>query len=100
VYKRQVFDIRAIFQEYHRDLAITDMPALLRPATGKFGLFDYEKVFTVDHKSGPDIFDIRGIDRSQGALVIVRPDQYIAHVLPLNAFAEVSAFFAGFMVEQ
>jgi phenol 2-monooxygenase len=95
-----VFDIRAIFQEYHRDLAITDMPALLRPATGKFGLFDYEKVFTVDHKSGPDIFDIRGIDRSQGALVIVRPDQYIAHVLPLNAFAEVSAFFAGFMVEQ
>ena len=95
-----VFDIRAIFQEYHRDLVITDMPALLRPATGKFGLFDYEKVFTVDHKSGPDIFDIRGIDRSQGALVIVRPDQYVAHVLPLNAFAEVSAFFEGFMLEQ
>jgi phenol 2-monooxygenase len=95
-----VFDIRAIFQECHRDLAITDMPALLRPATGKFGLFDYEKVFTVDHKSGPDIFDIRGIDRSRGALVIVRPDQYVAHVLPLNAFAEVSAFFEGFMLEQ
>ncbi len=95
-----VFDLRAIFQEYHRDLLITDMPALLRPASGTFGLYDYEKVFTSDHKLGVDIFDIRGIDRTKGALVVVRPDQYVAHVLPLDAHAELSAFFAGFMLDQ
>lgn len=95
-----VFDIRAIFQEYHRDLSISDMPQLLRPATGKFGLFDYEKVFTSDHKSAPDIFDIRLINRNKGALVIVRPDQYVAQVLPLDAHADISAFFEGFMLEQ
>ena len=95
-----VFDIRAVLQQYHRDLTITQMPALLRPASGKLGLFDYEKVFTADHKNGPDIFDLRGIDRAQGALVIVRPDQYVSHVLPLDAFDELSKFFAGFMCEK
>lgn len=95
-----VFDVRAVLQEYHRDLNITDMPALLRPASGKFGLFDNEKVFTSDHRLGVDIFDRRGIDRAQGAIVVVRPDQYVSLVLPLDAFGELSDFFAGFMLEQ
>src|SRR3954469_10677457 len=46
-------------------------------------------------KDGP--FDLRGIARTQGALVVVRPDQYVAHVLPLDAHGELAAFFAGFM---
>jgi phenol 2-monooxygenase (NADPH) len=29
----------------------------------------------------------------------VRPDQYVAHVLPLDAHAELAAFFDGFMVK-
>lgn len=95
-----VFDVRAIFQDYHRDLSIEDMPAILRPESGTFKLRDYEKVFTVDEKSGKNIFDMRGIDRNQGVLVIVRPDQYIAQVLPLNARSELGEFFAGFMIEQ
>lgn len=95
-----VFDVRGIFQEYHRELNIMDMPTLLRPAVGKFGLEDYEKVFTADHKSGNDIFDLRGINRDAGAIVIVRPDQYVSHVLPLDAYAELSAFFEAFMLEQ
>ena len=93
-----VFDLRAIFQQSHRDLAIESMPALLLPQKGRYGLRDYEKVFCLDLKNGPDIFDRRGIDRSHGALVVVRPDQYIAHVLPLHAHEALSAFFAGFML--
>jgi phenol 2-monooxygenase len=42
-----------------------------------------------------DIFDMRGIDRDKGCMVVVRPDQYVAHVLPLDAFDALSAFFAG-----
>jgi 2-polyprenyl-6-methoxyphenol hydroxylase-like FAD-dependent oxidoreductase len=93
-----VFDLRAIFQQPHRDLAIESMPALLLPRKGRHGLPDYEKVFCPDLKNGPDIFDLRGVDRKQGALVVVRPDQYIAHVLPLGAHQALADFFAGFML--
>ncbi len=93
-----VFDLRAIFQPAHTALAIEAMPALLLPRKGRHGLPDYEKVFCPDLKSGQDIFALRGIDRPRGALVVVRPDQYIAHVLPLDAHAALAAFFAGFML--
>jgi phenol 2-monooxygenase/3-hydroxybenzoate 4-monooxygenase len=93
-----VFDVRAVFQQGHRELAIEAMPALLLPRKGRYGLRDYEKVFSPDRKNGPDIFDLRGIDRRRGALVVVRPDQYVAHVLPLAAQDELARFFAGFML--
>jgi phenol 2-monooxygenase len=73
------------------------MPAFLLPQKGRYGLRDYEKIFCPDLKSGQDIFDLRGIDRQRGCLVVVRPDQYVAHVLPLDAHAELAAFFARFM---
>jgi phenol 2-monooxygenase (NADPH) len=88
-------DIRAIMQAGHRTLEITAMPPLLFPPKGKFGLRDYEKVFCPDLKNRRDIFDLRGIDRLCGALVVVRPDQYVGHVLPLDAADELSAYFAG-----
>lgn len=93
-----VFDLRAIFQQSHRELAIESMPALLLPQKGPYGLHDYEKVFCPDLKNGPDIFDLRGVNRDEGALVVVRPDQYIAHVLPLDAHQDLATFFAGFML--
>ncbi len=90
-----IIDVRAVFQQYHRDLAIGDMPAFLLPPKGRLGLRDYEKMFCPDIKSGQDIFTLRGIDRHQGCLVIVRPDQYVAHVLPLTARTELETFFSG-----
>jgi phenol 2-monooxygenase len=80
-----VFDVRAIFQQATRDLALEKLPPFLKPRKGRLGLVDYEKIFCPDLKSGPDIFDARGLDRKQGCLVIVRPDQHVANVLPLNA---------------
>ncbi|MBL8654437.1 MAG: FAD-binding monooxygenase [Alphaproteobacteria bacterium] len=90
-----VIDVRAILQAGHRTLDITSMPPLLFPTKGKFGLRDYEKAFCPDLKNGRDIFDLRGIDRLRGALVVVRPDQYVGHVLPVTAIDELSAYFAG-----
>ena len=92
-----VIDFRAVFQQTFDQLAYEDMPSLLKPRTGKLGLQDHEKVFCVDHKGLGDIFDMRGIDRERGCMVVVRPDQYTAHVLPLDAFDELSAFFAGIL---
>jgi phenol 2-monooxygenase (NADPH) len=91
-------DLRAIFQQGFRDLALETMPDLLLPKKGRLGLIDYEKMFCPDLKSGRDIFELRGIDRQQGCLVIVRPDQYVAHILPIDAHDELATFFAGFML--
>jgi len=93
-----VIDLRAVFQQDHRELAIETMPALLLPAKGRYGLRDYEKMFCPDLKSGQDIFAMRGIDRKAGCIVVVRPDQYVAQVLPLDAYAGLAAFFNGFML--
>jgi len=41
---------------------------------------------------------MRGIDRDQGCIVIVRPDQYVAHIVPLDVENELAGFFDGFMI--
>ncbi|GIL00387.1 MAG: phenol 2-monooxygenase [Alphaproteobacteria bacterium] len=92
-----VIDVRVIFQQGHDTLALDTMPPFLLPTKGRYGLRDYEKMFCPDLKKGNDIFDLRGIDREGGCMVVVRPDQYVAHVLPLDAHAELAAFFGGFM---
>ncbi|WP_425053877.1 FAD-binding monooxygenase [Psychromarinibacter sp. S121] len=92
-----VIDVRAVFQETFDQLAYEDMPSLLKPEKGPLGLQDHEKVFCVDHKGLGDIFDMRGIDRDAGCMIVVRPDQYIANVLPLDGYEDLSSFFAGFL---
>jgi phenol 2-monooxygenase len=92
-----VIDTRAVFQQQFRTLDFGAMPTLLRPPVGRYGLCDYEKVFCADMKSGDDIFEMRGIDRPAGCMVIVRPDQYVGHILPLSARNELAAYFAGIL---
>lgn len=94
-----VIDLRAVFQQDHRELTIEAMPTLLLPRKGRYGLLDYEKMFCPDLKSGHDVFTMRGIDRKAGCMVVVRPDQYVAQVLPLNDFAALAAYFDAFMLQ-
>lgn len=92
-------DVRAVFQAAHRELAIETMPPLLLPSKGRYGLTDYEKVFCPDLAPGGDIFDLRTVDRDHGALVVVRPDQFVAAVLPVDDHLTLGRFFAGFMID-
>jgi phenol 2-monooxygenase (NADPH) len=92
-----VIDVSAIFQQGHRELALETMPSFLLPRKGRYGLCDYEKMFCPDLESGNDIFTMRRIDREAGCMVVVRPDQYVAHVLPLDGYGQLGAFFDGFM---
>jgi len=93
-----VIDVRAVFQQGHQELAIEALPPLLLPRKGRHGLIDYEKVFCPDVRSGQHIFAMRGVDRDKGCMVVVRPDQYVANVLPLDAHAALAAYFDGFML--
>ena len=91
-----LFDIRAIFQQPHQALSMDALPELLWPTKGRLGLRDYEKAFCVDAKAG-DIYEMRGVNREQGCMVVVRPDQYVAQVLPLDAHGQLSDYFAGIL---
>ena len=95
-----VFDVRGIIQQSHLELDWADMHDFLKPRKGKFGLVDYEKVFTPVEDVDKDIFDLRGIDRGAGALVVVRPDQYVSLVLPLDGYDELAEFFGRFMQNE
>jgi phenol 2-monooxygenase len=88
------FDVKVVYQEHHTDIELGTVPQVFLPRVGPFDLVDYEKVYAVHPEV--DVFEERGIDRD-GAIVVVRPDQYVAHVLPLTATAELAAFFDGVM---
>lgn len=92
-----VFDIKVIYQQPYTEFNFTDAPKIFRPSTGKFGLTDYEKVYAA--LEGNDIFEARQVSRD-GAVVIVRPDQYVAHILPLEATEQLATVFDGLLVEQ
>ncbi|MDQ0618189.1 FAD-binding monooxygenase [Arthrobacter globiformis] len=85
------FDVKVIYQQDHTSVDIAAVPTVFKPQVGPFKLTDYEKVYATDPNA--DIFELRGLDRG-GVVVVVRPDQYVANVLPLTATADIAAFFA------
>ncbi|MCD2190579.1 FAD-dependent monooxygenase [Actinomycetospora soli] len=89
-----VVDVRAVLRAHHD--GSVDVPPVLRPRKGPLGLVDHEKVFRPDPTA--DVFEQRGID-PDGALVLVRPDQYVAHVLGLDDHDRLGEFLAGALQE-
>ena len=74
-----VIDVRAVFQQGHRELDLEAMPQFLLPAKGPIRAARLrEDLLPGPAKRQADIFDMRGIDRERGCMVVVRPDQYVA----------------------
>lgn len=91
-----LFDIKVIYQQPHDQFDVTDAPRAFLPTVGPFGLTARDRVFGTHPEQ--DIFAERGISR-EGCVVVVRPDQYVAHVLPLTDTAALADFFAGIFLE-
>ena len=89
------FDVKVVYQQRFGDVDLRRVPKAFRPRTGTFRLVDWEKVYATE--DGHDIFEDREISRD-GAVVLVRPDHYIANVLPLTATDELASFFDGIFV--
>ncbi|MCY0963780.1 FAD-dependent monooxygenase [Parathalassolituus penaei] len=94
-----VIDVRAVFQQHHQTVETALIPEALAPRKGRYGLRDCEKVYCVDKRpvssgGGHNIYEMRGINQDKGCIVIVRPDQYVADVLPLDDHAGLAAFFS------
>lgn len=89
-----VFDTKVVYQQDYTEFDHADVPAAFQPVKVPYGLVDLNQVFAAGH--GRDIHRDRGVSRD-GAIVVVRPDMYVAAVLPLTARQELSDFFAGHM---
>lgn len=87
-----IFDIRAIYQQHYRDFEMFDASQLFFPRMGSLELVTYENVWAA--VEGDGIFDNREVSRD-GAVVVVRPDQYVAAVLPLDRPELFGEFFDG-----
>ncbi|MFY9262087.1 MAG: 3-hydroxybenzoate 4-monooxygenase [Actinomycetaceae bacterium] len=105
-----VFDVKVIYQQPHREFELGDAPEIFRPRVGKWQLEDKNQVFgIISHPNieamtdslGPrmtnmfpkeDIFEARGISRD-GAVVVVRPDMYVAHICSLEDTESLANFF-------
>lgn len=69
------------------------------PVTGPWRMRDLHKVFvdTESYNFGHGhVYDYCGVDPKRGAVVIVRPDQYVAQITALDDFEAISDFFKPF----
>ncbi|WP_284266864.1 FAD-dependent monooxygenase [Roseicyclus amphidinii] len=90
-----LIDLRAVLPVELGAVDITDLPPIFLPRKGRFGLQDYEKLFCPLPNPADDIYEMRGIDRAAGCLVVVRPDQHVGHVMPFDGVERLGAYFDG-----
>ncbi|WP_443095455.1 FAD-binding monooxygenase [Rothia koreensis] len=92
-----VFDTKVVYQQLHTDVDLSRVPQAFLPKVGEFGLVNRDKVYAT--LPDEDIFEERGISRD-GAIVVVRPDQYVSAVLPLTDREGLAEFFGPILVER
>lgn len=90
-----VFDTKVIYQQDYTEVEPYDVPSAFKPVKVPFGITDINQIFASGH--GRDIFAEREIS-AEGAIVVVRPDQYVAGIFPIGAHDEIAAFFEGHML--
>ena len=90
-----IFDTKVIYQQDYTEVEPGNVSAAFKPTKTPFGLVDVNQIFASGH--GRDIFRDREIHKD-GAIVIVRPDQYVSGIFPLIARDELKAFFAQHML--
>lgn len=92
-----LLELSVIYQQGHTEFSFPDVPTVFRPHVGEFSLEYVEKIYAT--LPDEDIFDVRGISRD-GAVVVVRPDQYVSGIFPLDAHDEIGSFFDGVFVSE
>lgn len=88
-----LIDAKVIYQDSYTDFDVSQVPSVFKPPVGIFELTNFENAFGVTKDS--DIFDLRGISRD-GAVVVVRPDQYVSAIFPLDDTAGLDDFITGY----
>ncbi|MDO5048472.1 MAG: FAD-dependent monooxygenase [Actinomycetaceae bacterium] len=102
-----LFDVKVIYQQDQRDICPNKVPKIFKPDTGPFQLENKEKIFgklpkdlwTGFDMPDTDIWEERELSED-GVVVVVRPDMYVGHILPLDKPEELGEFFSKIYLEQ
>ncbi|PGH20104.1 hypothetical protein AJ80_03672 [Polytolypa hystricis UAMH7299] len=98
-----VIEILTIHSAPRRDIELTDLPEIFHPYCETIG-WDYWKVFADDesyHEGHGQCYENLGLERKgAGAVVVLRPDQYVSWVGEMGDYEGLEKFFGGFMVER
>lgn len=97
-----VFEILAVHSGRRQQTTIFDFPEAFRNFDERDG-WDYSKIVVDDqsyHEGHGHIYDNYGIDPEEGCVVILRPDQYISYIGPVDDYDTLDKFFSGFMIPQ
>ena len=94
-----VFELLAVHSAPRAEATIFDFPEVFRHYDEVDG-WDYSKIHVDDmsyHEGHGKIYEKFEIS-PQGCAVIIRPDQYVSYVGPMDDIDAVTSFFAGFMI--
>ncbi|KJA23481.1 hypothetical protein HYPSUDRAFT_137515 [Hypholoma sublateritium FD-334 SS-4] len=89
----RAFDIISISTASKAIVRYNELPLLLRSHWSKALIDDTDATGT----KGGDGYANYGIDRADGAIVVVRPDGYVGVVAKLDGIATIDAYFSSFM---
>ncbi|GIJ92089.1 hypothetical protein Asppvi_011064 [Aspergillus pseudoviridinutans] len=93
---------------------LDQIPECFYPVTGKHQikgrspklikkLHNLHKIYYDDesyNKGHGHCYEHLGISPEKGAIVIVRPDQYVSALMSLDDYTQIGKFFAGFLIHQ
>ncbi|KAI0476978.1 FAD binding domain-containing protein [Xylaria cf. heliscus] len=95
-----IFNIVLVLSSKRDSIQLEAIPEIFTPVAGKWKLKNILKVF-VDDEDYRNVhghaYEAYGIQPSQGAIVVVRPDQYIARIGPLSDIQGIDTFFGRFL---
>lgn len=95
-----VIEILTIHSAPRTTMELHDFPDIFHPWSEKEG-WDYWKVFVDDvsyHEGHGRAYENYGVDEKTGAVVIVRPDGYVAWIGELEDVRDMDNYFSAFMV--
>ncbi|OAL20985.1 hypothetical protein AYO22_08405 [Fonsecaea multimorphosa] len=98
-----VIEVLTIHAASRSKLELSDLPEILHPFDPKLG-DDYWKCF-VNNNAGEegafdDAYERWGVDKKQGCLVVVRPDQHVSFICGVEEIDQVARYFDQILVPQ
>ncbi|KAI9369456.1 FAD binding domain-containing protein [Aspergillus egyptiacus] len=97
-----VIEVLTVHAAPRHAVDIFDFPEVFRPYDEIDG-WDYERIYVDDmsyHEGHGKLYETFGVDPEKGCVVVLRPDQYVSYIGPLEDYNSLDQFFAGFMVKQ
>jgi phenol 2-monooxygenase len=96
-----VIEILTLHSSPRTETNIFDFPSCLRPFDEDVG-WDYDKIFVDDaiyHYGHGQAYKQYGVDPQKGAVVVVRPDQYVAYTGEIEDVESLERYFADVLLD-